>query len=447
MNKVLLTVIFLIFSSGYIADYAMASPPPQGVFGDLPPNAEVHAIGVYENIRGVKVTRENVPIILVLTSHKKASWGITKTDNVNIVGVIVSGSGKQSVRGLAPNVKVINLSGKNRNSNSFQAYEKYGKGFDKLNKQVKELTGRELSSFQGNYKGWSFEISDETVFDQENSFMFNPDLTLPLDTEVHIVGVDRGKADKSYKPFAHGQVNKGLVDVEVKVGDKPILLVLTSPNPIKWTIVAKKSDNILGIILSGHGKHEVTGNISPKTEIMQQSIAGSEYETIGYILLTKKIKELTGLDVTSFRGGRKIEHILVKLGKYFPTEENFFITTGYVDYPAKSKIYNYASINNYIVPENCMEVSIMAWGGGGAQGSSSGFANNGGGGGYTYSEVKVEAGEILKIYVGGSGKIGSHVDQKNPNKESTPGKAGWPDGGNGSVGVNGTGGGGAVLVE
>ncbi len=126
MRKILLIMTVFITSSSHIAAYfandaiansqspnnsrEQASSSSNNQFTNLPPNTEVHVIGTYNKAKGVNITRENVPIILVLTSYEEANWWIRKTDNVNLVGVIVSGYRKQSITGLDPSIKIVNIS-------------------------------------------------------------------------------------------------------------------------------------------------------------------------------------------------------------------------------------------------------------------------------------------------------------------------------------------------
>lgn len=148
---------------------------------------EVHAVGVYEGTptggaaRGfqmhptgnvtVKVNRPATrPVVLVLTSYEPVEWKIDAPKGA-VVRVITSGYYKQQVVGLDKDVPVAASSYDGGDKEYFYAYKQAEppgareyevketqEKYEKLERIVKERTKREIKSFQGTYKGESFEI-------------------------------------------------------------------------------------------------------------------------------------------------------------------------------------------------------------------------------------------------------------------------------------------------
>jgi len=452
------------YNNTNITPNSIASSPVKE-FNDLPDNTEIHTVGVYHGggrnggknhsvqSINVEVSREGVPVILVLSSYEPVIWKISKNHKVEIIGVILSGFYDQKVEGIDSTTKVIeftNIGGKKHaiKHRPFYAYSKTDKNFNIMRDVVKSITGKELTSYQGSYNGSEFVISDNIVFSYDNAFAFHPGYKFSEDTEVHIVGVEMGVTSNisgellvRNRGKRVGHANE-LVNVDVETGSKPVILVLTSPRPILWNINRKENDNIKGIILSGSLRQQLAGDLSPKTGIIRQFDSAHEYNSSGYKKLAKNIKEKVGLDISSFRGEKQTERVAVTPGEYFPSTNDLLRMTGKVDYPKGSVIYNVAGDEEYSVPDNCNKVNVMAWGGGGASGSWPGFANDGAGSGYVYSEIVAKSGEALKIVIGGGGKVGRHTDKGDMDSSPESGKGGYPDGGDGAIGFDGTGGGG-----
>ena len=105
----------------------------------------------------------------------------------------------------------------------------------------------------------------------------------------------------------------------------------------------------------------------------------------------------------------------------------------------------------YVVPNDVCLIKIKAWGAGGGKGGNDAFAGgNGGGGGYAEALVYVNPGDIITVFPGCGGTLGS----SGGNAPGGTGEYGYGLGGNGGnsgpIGVSGAGGGGggssAVLI-
>ena len=147
---------------------------------------EVHAVGVYEGTlpaarRGfgmhptgtvtVKVNRPATrPVVLVLTSYEPVQWKIDAPKGA-VLRVITSGYHKQQVSGLDKDVPVASSSYDDGDNDYFYAYaqaappvarpeeqQEIKEKYERLQKIVKDRTKCEIKSFQGTYRGESFEI-------------------------------------------------------------------------------------------------------------------------------------------------------------------------------------------------------------------------------------------------------------------------------------------------
>lgn len=126
----------------------------------------VHAIGVYEGDypdgithRGgfhpdgkIELSVKNNPnasgVILVLSSYEPVNWHIKEDEGVKVEKVILSGHHPSKVTGV-DGIPILR-------ENLGYAYQK--SSFSGVETKIKELTGLEVNTFQGGYKGKYFDI-------------------------------------------------------------------------------------------------------------------------------------------------------------------------------------------------------------------------------------------------------------------------------------------------
>lgn len=129
---------------------------------------------------------------------------------------------------------------------------------------------------------------------------FNKIEGLSKNVNIEAVGVYEG----SYPPgvqhsFRYHPVGK--VKVFVGKTTKPIVLALSSNEPVKWEIVETERANIEHILLGGPGNSKVTGNLRIAVTRIGKVFSykvGDKY----YRNLQKVIKQYTGLQINSFQG-------------------------------------------------------------------------------------------------------------------------------------------------
>lgn len=143
-----------------IGGTAVALPGLAGV----PPNAQVHIVGVYEgkgdagrqagshvkrDVR-VAVRSGGRPIVLALASYEPVNW-IVENAGTPIAAVLLSGYYPSSVSG-AGSATVMRIG-------SAYAYSRTGGNYDALRNNIVQYTGaREIRSFQGAYAGAEFSV-------------------------------------------------------------------------------------------------------------------------------------------------------------------------------------------------------------------------------------------------------------------------------------------------
>jgi hypothetical protein len=143
---------------------APISPSPQPLLTDVPSNAQVAIVGVYEartdppraagshtpgGIR-VSVAPGSAPLVLVLTSYEPVRWNVQNTNGRKIAAVLLSGYHESSVVGL-DNAKVLKIG-------SNYAYKLDSPEYERLKKDVARYVASPVKSFQGGYEGQEFTV-------------------------------------------------------------------------------------------------------------------------------------------------------------------------------------------------------------------------------------------------------------------------------------------------
>lgn len=132
--------------------------------------AEVHVVGVYSrDLITVTVNYPQHPIVLVLTAYESVEWDIKVHPNTKIERLIISGYHAQRYRGIPESTPVeIYTSDRSRCSTPCWHREGHFYAHDlmsaqtRLDYQIERIIGKRMNSFQGAYKGDSFDINAST---------------------------------------------------------------------------------------------------------------------------------------------------------------------------------------------------------------------------------------------------------------------------------------------
>ena len=135
-------------------------------------DCDVHVVGIYEpkdhskdDRVYVKVAKLERPAVIVLTSYFETQWNVEILDPESVRQVIVSGYFKQSAKtnSDATPTEIISYFPKAEKSKGdyFWSYSWHTQRGRELRQRVKELTGLDVTTFQGEYAQSHFEIDGQ----------------------------------------------------------------------------------------------------------------------------------------------------------------------------------------------------------------------------------------------------------------------------------------------
>jgi hypothetical protein len=264
-----------------------------------------------EQVR-VNVALEARPMVLVLASARPVTWVITKAPGARIEKVLLARSTEQNVLGLEHGVPIIHRnafparssaeaakpprSGLVAGFSGRPAHMQWLHKDDSLKQDLALITGLKVSTFQSASKTSSFTISKES---------FVPWYVDPDAAEMHVVGVNRALPKKP-------------VRVDVTRTGKPLVVVLTGHGSVDWQVQASRGVNIERVILAGQGKQRITG-LPSKIPVVYRTREGHDQdyfyayqkESAWYAETVKKLRAMTGLEVTSFQGSDSGQHFTI----------------------------------------------------------------------------------------------------------------------------------------
>ncbi len=128
------------------------------MLGDVPSNAKVEAIGVYETkdraTSGISVVvkKSDRPIVLMLSAYEPVRWNLIKESGANLVAIIATGNSLPEVKGAGATKTVIKRGN--------YAYQPSGSQYEALNNDAIMWTGKPISKFQGTYGGSVFVVGN-----------------------------------------------------------------------------------------------------------------------------------------------------------------------------------------------------------------------------------------------------------------------------------------------
>jgi hypothetical protein len=145
-------------------DVSRISPAPvRPLLTDIPRDARVAAIGVYEaavtsqrtDVGRAGSIRVNLgpgaaPLVLVLTSYEPVNWHV-QDNGRKIAAILVSsyGNGSKVVVGGSPNLYKVNLG---------YAYQLGTAEYQRMERELAKYVAAPIATFQGGYKGQEFVV-------------------------------------------------------------------------------------------------------------------------------------------------------------------------------------------------------------------------------------------------------------------------------------------------
>ncbi len=131
----------------------------------------LHVIGVYEGQSSVGVDEKEIvvnvsddsrPIVLALTAYDRTLWKVSLGGEVKLTKVILAGYHAQRVSGIPPETPIETYTYDPSPCDRCRQGAKYFYSYQGPPAQLKEITGLEVTSFQGGYKGTEFSITPGT---------------------------------------------------------------------------------------------------------------------------------------------------------------------------------------------------------------------------------------------------------------------------------------------
>jgi len=109
----------------------------------------------------VNVTDDTRPIVLALTAYNKTSWKVSLKKGVTLTKVILGGYHSQQVSGIPPKTPIEVYTYEPSPCKQCWQSSKNFYSYEKPPVELKEITGLEVTSFQGRYSGSEFSIFPE----------------------------------------------------------------------------------------------------------------------------------------------------------------------------------------------------------------------------------------------------------------------------------------------
>ena len=124
---------------------------------------------------------------------------------------------------------------------------------------------------------------------------------VPADSRVSVVGVYEAAITTSATTAGANRI--GGIRINVMPGNKPIVLVLTSYEPVRWTINAG-TRKIAAILLSGYNESSVTGQGNAQV-LKIGSTHAYKMDSSEYARLKQDVGRYVANPIQSFQGGYK----------------------------------------------------------------------------------------------------------------------------------------------
>ena len=140
----------------------LRSVQPPALLRDIPANAKVAVIGVYEGTRGprgegarggvvrVSVATGRAPLVLVLASYEGVTWQVAGDGARSIAAILVSSYEPSTVLGTRAEVHRIG---------SQYAYKLGSPEYERLKQEIGRYVAAPIQDFQGTYRGRDFSIN------------------------------------------------------------------------------------------------------------------------------------------------------------------------------------------------------------------------------------------------------------------------------------------------
>lgn len=136
------------------------------------------------------------------------------------------------------------------------------------------------------------------VWTEPASIPVKPMLDIPHDAKIEAIGVYQGGGEGARPREPRKTTN---VDVRVRRSEKPVVLVLSSYEPVLWRVVAEPGARLDAVLVSGNHASQVIGAGSTRTIVLGTAYA-YERSNPGYLKLDNEVFRMTGKRISLFQG-------------------------------------------------------------------------------------------------------------------------------------------------
>lgn len=120
---------------------------------------------------------------------------------------------------------------------------------------------------------------------------------LAKDAQVEAIGVYQS-ANASKRS---GESRTGQIEVHIRRSSKPVVLVLSSYEPVRWNLVSEPGARISAVLLSGYYQSQVVGAGTTRVITLGRSFA-YQTGTTQYMALENDVARLIGKRINLFQG-------------------------------------------------------------------------------------------------------------------------------------------------
>jgi alpha-tubulin suppressor-like RCC1 family protein len=260
-------------------------------------NYSIQYIGVHQskseidNVINVDVEISDRPIVLIVTAYNSVTWKINLAKDVKLLRVIASGYEKQKVIGVGVD-KVFSCFSENGTKEYLYGYspESPANSDERLENEsvesaIRGLFKKPVTVFQGKYYGEKFTVDGKA---KTLSGVAAEISMLSTEYSLHYI---RGS-----KP------ENGIIDVEINLNDKPLVLILSAKDAVTWNVQADSRVEILKVIATGYKSQSIIGIDPEKTFTCSVENSDEEYiDSSSSREIDSKIDELFQKEIATYQ--------------------------------------------------------------------------------------------------------------------------------------------------
>jgi RNA polymerase sigma factor (sigma-70 family) len=287
---------------------------------------ELHYVSVFHSPTesvAVEVGATAKPVVVALASHDPVLWKFKPAGAARVKAVILLGFLRSEIDGLPDHVPVIDRTAASsafpttmpKPSTEASTCEWGSVEHRRMMQKLNALTGLPVATCQGETSGTSFVIDGVRgrALGQKEirprppaPRSLGPEELLAAATgaELHVVGTYWSAVGYAGERVA-GPAG-GVVLVEVRPTDKPVVLVLTSWFSVAWKLKLADRARVQAVILGGGYEQEIE-EVPAGVPVVRLPRGGDSFPTYQsncpeFRRLTQALRKMTGLPVTTFQG-------------------------------------------------------------------------------------------------------------------------------------------------